>query len=240
MALTIRINAMRIDLLTIFPEIFSGFLESSLIKKASESGLLDISVQNIRDHANPPHKQVDDTPYGGGAGMVMKPEPLVAAIEASKERLPDATVILLSPAGKLFTQADAERLKSEDALIFVCGRYEGIDERVCELMVDEEFSIGDYVLMGGEVPAMVIMEAVSRLQQNVLGNEESAVDESFSLDENEDRLLEAPHYTRPPEFRNRKVPEVLLSGNHEKIAQWRKEQSLEKTKKIRPDLLRKE
>jgi len=149
-------------------------------------------------------------------------------------------VILLSPAGKLFTQADAERLKSEDALIFVCCRYEGVDERVCELMVDEEFSIGDYVLMGGEVPAMVIIEAVSRLQQNVLGNEESAVDESFSLDENEDRLLEAPHYTRPPEFRNRKVPEVLLSGNHEKIAQWRRDQSLKKTKKIRPDLLRKE
>ncbi len=222
---------MKIEILTIFPEIFSGFLSSSLIKKGIQKEDLSISFTNFRSFAEPPHNKVDDTPYGGGAGMVMKPEPIVAAIESAKKKLPDAKVILLSPSGEPFTQHKAKKLSSLPELILLCGRYEGIDQRAIDLVVDEEISIGDYVLMGGEIPAMALIEAVTRLIPGILGNEESILHESFA-----DGLLEAPHYTRPAEFRGAGVPEVLLSGDHKEIKLWRAEQGLKLTQSRRPDL----
>lgn len=190
----------------------------------------------LRDFADPPHFQVDDTPYGGGAGMVLKPEPLARAIEKARQELPEAPVILLSASGKQFTQRKAHEFAAIPELILVCGRYEGVDQRVIDLLVDEEVSIGDYVLMGGEVAAMAIMEATIRLLDDVLGNPESLQQESFA-ESDLGAALEGPQYTRPAMFRESPVPEVLLSGDHQKIAAWRTQQSQSKTLKIRPELL---
>ncbi len=223
---------MNIQILTIFPDIFKSFLECSLIKKAQEKDLLSVSLINIRDFASLPHHQVDDTPYGGGAGMTMKPEPLYRAITDAKSRAPKARVILMSPRGAPFSQQKASSLSTISDLILVCGRYEGVDERIIELCIDEEISLGDFVLMGGEVPAMAILEATVRLLDGVVGNSESIAHESFTGE----MLLEAPQYTRPPEFMGIKVPEVLLSGNHAAIDAWRKEKSIEITRARRPDL----
>lgn len=223
---------MKIEILTIFPEIFSGFLSSSLIQKSIERGLATIHLSNIRDFAAPPHFAVDDSPYGGGAGMVMKPEPLAQAILAAKSRLPSPRVILLTPTGTRLTQAKASEISTQENLILICGRYEGIDQRVIDLFVDEQISIGDYILMGGEIPAMVLIETTLRLVPSVLGNSESSKHESFSAG-----MLEAPHYTRPPEFMGKKVPEVLLSGNHQHIQQWRSEAARCLTQEKRPDLM---
>ena len=231
---------LRVEILTIFPELFQGFRDASLIKKAQEKELLSLEFRNIRDYAAPPHYQVDDAPYSGGAGMLFKPEPLLAAIEDAKTRLPRAKVLLMTPAGRLFNQAHAERLAAEQELVIICGRYEGVDERVRQLAVDECFSIGDYVLMGGEVPAMVVIEAVARLHASVVGNSESLTHESFSRDQAGARLLEAPHYTRPPVFRGLSVPEVLLCGDPKKVNAWKREQSLARTREFRPDLLENE
>ena len=228
----------RIEVLTLFPELFSGFASSSLVKRAQDRALLDLRFSNIRDFAAPPHQQVDDTPYGGGAGMLMKPEPLTAAIESAKQRLPTAKTVLLSPAGRLFNQSVAEEFSPAPELILVCGRYEGVDQRVIDLLIDEEISIGDYVLMGGEVPAMAVIEAVLRLKTEILGNCESIKDESFAASGTGMRMLEAPQYTRPPEFRGLAVPPVLLSGNHKQINEWRLEQARALTQRKRPDLLR--
>jgi len=222
---------MKIHILSIFPEIFSGFINSTLIKKSLDSGAISLALNNFRDFAKPPHHKVDDTPYGGGAGMVMKPEPIVDAVEASKKELKKAKVILLSPRGKRFDQDKAVALSQEKELIFICGRYEGIDERVSQLVVDEELSLGDFVMLGGEVAAMAIIEATVRLLPGVIGNAESAVHESFS-----ENKLEAPQYTRPPEYRGLKVPEVLLSGDHKEIEKWRAKISAEITAARRPDL----
>lgn len=228
---------MHITILTIFPELFDSFLGTSLIAKAVEAKTLTFSRINIRDFAAPPHFAVDDSPYGGGAGMVMKPEPLKKAIEAARKTNPGAPVLFLSPAGTPFTQGKALELSRMPGIILVCGRYEGVDERVIEDSVDAEISIGDYVLMGGEIPAMVVIEATTRLIKDVVGNASSIEEESFAGRTEGALLLEAPHYTRPPEFEGRPVPDVLLSGNHQKIAAWRHEQSLTRTKARRPDLL---
>ena len=230
---------MKIEVLTIFPDMFRSFLETSLIEKAISRGALEVYLTDIRSFATPPHMKVDDEPYGGGAGMVLKPEPLYDAIQEAKKRLPDAPVVYLSPGGTPFTQTTAEQCSKKSGLILVCGRYEGVDQRVLELLVDAEWSIGDYVLMGGEVPAMVVIEAVTRLCDNVLGNQESTVCESFAKDARGAQFLEAPQYTRPPVFKDLAVPDALLSGNHKLIDTWRHEQALEKTKRVRPDLLEK-
>ena len=224
---------MKIEVLTLFPEIFSGFLEGSLVGKAIERSLIEIRLTQIRDFADPPHFKVDDTPYGGGAGMVMKPEPLVRAIRDARGRLPDAKVVLLAASGRRCTQATCQAHSSGSELILVCGRYEGVDQRVIDLCVDEELAVGDFVQMGGEVPAMALIEGITRLIPGVLGNADSAVQESFSANS-----LEAAQYTRPAEFEGLLVPEILLSGDHRKIAAWREEQSKLITQKKRPDLVR--
>lgn len=223
---------MKIAVLTIFPEIFQSFLSTSLLSKAIKNNILSIDVINFRDFASPPHYKVDDEPYGGGAGMLLKPEPIVYAVEKVKETMKDAHVILLSASGTTFTQEKAKEYSQKENLIFICGRYEGVDQRVIDLAVDEEISIGNYVLMGGEIPSMAIIEATTRLIPNVIGNSESVITESF-----QENLLEAPQYTRPEEFRGLKVPNVLISGHHENIKKWRKEKALEKTKNIKPELL---
>jgi tRNA (guanine37-N1)-methyltransferase len=223
-----------VEVLTLFPRMVAGPLAESILGKAQEKALLRVRVTDIRDYATDKHHVTDDIPYGGGAGMVMKPEPLVSAIEDARSRLPDARVILMSPQGAPFTQAKARELSRIPSLILVCGRYEGVDERVLRY-VDEELSLGDFVLTGGEVPALAVVDAVARLVPGVLGNADSAVTESFA----EDGLLEGPHYTRPPEFRGVKVPEVLLSGDHARIAKWRADQALERTRSRRPDLFEK-
>ena len=217
--------------LTLFPEMFASPLAHSILKKAQEKHLIAINLINIRDFATDKHHVTDDYPYGGGQGMIMKPEPLVAAIEAAKCQSEGARVILLSPAGAVFGQRTAARLAQDANLILVCGRYEGVDERV-KAFVDEEISIGDYTLSGGEPAAMVVIDAVARLIPGVLGNENSPLDESFS-----NGLLEYPQYTRPEDFRGAKVPEVLLSGDHERIRKWRRAASLALTEKRRADLL---
>lgn len=229
--------SLEVCILTIFPELFGGFLKTSLIHKAQERGLISIELVDIRRFAEAPHYSVDDTPYGGGAGMVMKPEPLIKAIEHAKERTPAARVVLLSPCGTRFNQKKAAQLSRLKGLILVCGRYEGVDQRVIDLAIDEEISIGDYVLMGGEVPAMVVLEAAVRLVKDVVGNQESLSEESFAAEGPGPGLLEAPHYTKPAEFRGRAVPPVLLCGDHKKIAAWRREQALLRTKNMRPDLI---
>lgn len=220
---------MKIDVLTLFPGFFSGFLESSLLGKAIAKGLLEVDLHQIRDWATDKHKTVDDTPYGGGHGMVMKPEPLVAALEAVTK--PGARRILLSARGPRLTQARVKELSTLPHLVLVCGRYEGVDERIADY-IDEEVTLGDYVLSGGEAGATVLIDAVSRLIPGVLGNAESLDTESFS-----EPLLEYPQYTRPEVFRGKGVPEILLSGNHAAVDQWRREQSIERTKRVRPDLI---
>ena len=225
---------MEIDVLTLFPSMFSA-LDESIVGRARERGLVTLRVWDIRDFATDRHRTVDDTPYGGGAGMVMKPEPIHRALEHAKgssPRLADR-VILMSPQGRTFDQRMAKELAGEGRLIFICGRYEGVDERVRARLVSDEISIGDYVVTGGELPAMVVIDAVVRLLPGVLGSAESAREESFG-----DGLLEYPHYTRPREYLGESVPEVLLSGNHEAIRRWRRKESLRRTRERRPDLLR--
>jgi tRNA (guanine37-N1)-methyltransferase len=223
---------MKFDILTLFPGMFGGPFSESIIKRASEDALVDIRLHDIREYATDRHKTADDSPYGGGAGMVMKVEPLAACIEAVRTERGNARVILTTPRGKRFDQALAAELAREEALIIICGRYEGVDERVRELFVDDEISLGDFVMTGGELAAMVIVDAVSRLIPGVLGSADSALSDSFS-----DGLLEYPHYTRPAEFRGLGVPEELLSGNHREIAKWRRRQALQRTLLMRPDLL---
>ena len=221
---------MRVDILTIFPEIFEGPLRTSLLGRAIQESLVDVRVTDIRDHAHDRHHQVDDEPFGGGPGMVMKPEPIFSAVESLGSG--GKRVILLSPAGRRLDQALVRELAAEAWLVLLCGRYEGVDERVVEGLPAEEISIGDYVLSGGEVPALVLLEAVTRLVPGVVGRGESLARESF-----EDGTLDHPHYTRPREFRGQEVPEVLLSGDHRRIEEWRRATALEKTKRNRPDLL---
>jgi tRNA (guanine37-N1)-methyltransferase len=225
---------MRIDILTLFPNMFSSPLRESILGRAIEKGLLQIQTTNIRDFALDKHQVVDDAPYGGGQGMVMKVEPIARAIESVKAENPSARTIYLTPQGKPFHQDLARRLSVQSHLVLLCGRYEGVDERVRELFVDEEISIGDYVLTGGELAAMVLIDAVSRFIPGVLGSDRSAEEDSFF-----NSLLEYPQYTRPVEFKGCRVPEVLLSGNHSAISLWRKKEALRRTSARRPDLLAK-
>lgn len=226
-------NSVQFDILTIFPQFFESSLQVSLLGKAITQKKLNVALHNFRDFATDKHKTVDDVPYGGGPGMVLKPEPLVNTIESISGKK-KSKCILLTPRGTLFNQKMARQMAKLDQLILICGRYEGVDERVCELVVDEEISIGDYVLNGGEVAALVLLETVARLIPGVLGNEASLSHESFN-----EGLLEYPQYTRPPELRGLKVPKVLLSGNHKEIEAWRGSQAIKMTKKRRPDLLKK-
>ena len=222
-----------VNVLTIFPEIFESFLKTSLVGKAIARGLCSATITNIRDFSLPPHHKVDDTPYGGGAGMVMLPEPLVSSIESVKERDPNTWVVLLSPSGTRFDQKKARELADRPSVTFVCGRYEGIDQRVIDSAVDEEISVGDFVVMGGEVPSMLIIEASLRLRPGVLHNAESVSHESFSPELAGGALVEAPQYTRPEVFRGQSVPEVLLSGNHKAIAEWRLKEAQIKTARLK-------
>jgi tRNA (guanine37-N1)-methyltransferase len=221
---------MKIDVLTLFPGMFPGPLDESIIKRACESGRLRLGIRDLRDYTHDRHRKVDDRPFGGGPGMLMKPEPLFEAVEALRGE--KTRVILTSPAGRPFRQEIAQELAGEEHLLLVCGSYEGFDERVRECLADDELSIGDYVLTNGALPAMVIIDAVTRLLPGVLGDDESSVDELFS-----DGLLEYPQYTRPAEFRGMSVPEVLLSGDHAAIERWRREQARMRTGQRRPDLL---
>ena len=218
-------------IVTLFPAMFESPLNHSILKKAQEKGLISVVLVTPRDYTTDRHRITDDYPYGGGQGMVMKPEPVVAAIEDIKIRMPRAKFILLSPQGRVFNQASAAELAKEEELVLICGRYEGVDERVKDF-IDDEISIGDYTISGGEPAAIVVIDAVSRLVPGVLGNAKSADDESFS-----NGLLEYPQYTRPEEFRGAKVPEALLSGDHERIRQWRRQMSVQQTQKRRPDLI---
>ena len=220
--------------LTLFPRMVAGPLAESLLGKAQEKGVLRARVMDVREFAAGKHRVTDDVPYGGGAGMVMKPEPLVAAIEAARASLPGAHVVLLSPQGARFDQRKAEELAGRARLVLVCGRYEGVDERVLAY-VDEELSLGDFVLQGGEVAALAVIEAAARLVPGVLGNEESTASESFGGE----MVLEGPQYTRPPSYRGAEVPEALLSGDHARIARWRRRQALLRTRDRRPDLFEK-
>ena len=223
---------MRIDVVTIFPPLLAGAFEHSIVKRARDRGIVDLQVHDLRDYTTDRHRTVDDYPYGGGAGMVMKPEPWFRAIEALRVRGNPGRAILLTPQGKRLNQRLVQRLASEDRLIILCGRYEGVDERVRKHLVDEEVSIGDYVLSGGEPAAVVLVDAVIRLQPGALGSSESTVEESFA-----DGLLEYPHYTRPSEFRGWRVPDILLSGDHGAVERWRRERQIERTREHRPDLL---
>ncbi|TML61907.1 MAG: tRNA (guanosine(37)-N1)-methyltransferase TrmD [Actinobacteria bacterium] len=220
---------MRIDVFTIFPDMVEGFCGHSLLGKARAAGLVDVRVHDLRRWAGDPHRSVDDAPFGGGAGMVLAPEPVFTAVEAVE---PPRPLLLLGPAGRRFDQARARDLAAAGAFSLLCGRYEGVDERVREHLVDDELSVGDYVLAGGEVAAMVVIEAVARLMPGVMGNEASTEEESFA-----DGLLEYPHYTRPADFRGWEVPEVLRSGDHGRIARWRRAQALARTVAQRPDLV---
>ena len=225
-------RSMDYTVLTIFPEMFDTFWAHGIARRALAAGVVTAAAINIRDYATGRHKMTDDRPYGGGCGMVMKPEPLAAAIEAAREKSTAATTVLLTPQGRPFDQAMADELSRESGLILVCGRYEGVDERICGDHIDLEVSIGDYVLTGGEVAAMAVIDAVTRLIPGVLGNADSAREDSFAGD-----LLEHGQYTRPPSFNGESVPDVLLSGNHSAIDKWRREYSLIKTFLKRPDLL---
>jgi len=225
-------SPLRFDVFTLFPEVFSPYLEASILQRARENQLVDICLHNIRDWATDRHHVCDDMPYGGGGGMVMKPEPIFSAVEIILGTPPACPVILLSPQGRVFTQALAQELAQHFHLALLCGRYEGVDERVLEHLVTDEISIGDYVLSGGELPALVLIDAITRLIPGALGDPGGAWDDSHATG-----LLEYPHYTRPPEFRGWWVPEVLLSGDHARIARWRREQALLRTFQRRPDLL---
>lgn len=220
---------MKFDIITIFPDSFQGYFSQSILKRAQEKGAIDIEVHNLRDYANDKHKTVDDTPYGGGAGMVMKVEPIYKAVEDIKlnNQNNKKRIILFSAKGKRYTQADAQRLKQYDQLVFICGRYEGVDNRVAEYVADEEVSIGDFVLTGGEIPAMLVVDSITRLLPGVLGNEESWQGDSHS----EEGYLEYPQYTKPEKFLDWEVPSVLLGGHHAEIEKWRKQQSKTKTDK---------
>ncbi len=223
------------DVITIFPEIFNAYLGESILKRALQKGLLDVTIYNLRDFTTDKHRTVDDYPYGGGPGMVMKIEPIYNAVQAIKSNGLERLTVMLSPQGRQYNQEIAETLSREKRrIIFICGRYEGIDERVRESLVDEEISIGDYVLTGGELAALVIIDSIARLIPGVLGDEESAKEESFTWG-----ILDYPHYTRPPEFMGRKVPDVLLSGNHKEIWRWRRREAIRRTLMKRPDLLKK-
>ncbi len=236
---------MKIDIVTLFPEICRGPLSESIMKRAQEKGIVELHIHNLRDWTTDKHHVVDDAPFGGGQGMVMKPEPIFAAVEDLQRQTSNAQrptpnaqsqslkVILMSPAGRRLDQEMVRQLSHESHLIVVCGHYEGVDHRVIEHLVDLEISIGDYVLTNGAIAAVVIVDAIVRLLPGALGHEQSAADDSFSS-----ALLEAPQYTRPAEFRGWKIPDVLLSGNHAEIAKWRREQSLKRTQENRPDLLR--
>jgi tRNA (guanine37-N1)-methyltransferase len=221
---------MKIDVLTLFPAMFAGPLDESIVKRARDTGRVDLKIHNLRDWAHDRHKTVDDRPFGGGPGMLLKPEPLFEAIESLRRE--KTRVILLSPAGRPFHQAVARELAQQEDLLLVTGHYEGFDERVREALADDELSIGDYVLTNGALPAMVVIDAVVRLLPGVLGDDESSHDESFSYG-----LLEYPHYTRPAEFRGMKVPDVLVSGHHAEIEKWRREQAKQRTQERRPDLM---
>jgi tRNA (guanine37-N1)-methyltransferase len=242
---------MQFEVFTLLPDVFPPYLESSILQKARQRGLIEVRVHNIRDYTHDRHHTTDDTPYGGGGGMVMKPEPVFETVETvlgfearQTQSIPfdhgSATqgkpvpIILLTPQGRVFTQRVAEELAGHERIALLCGRYEGVDERIREHLVTDEISIGDYVLTGGELPALLIIDAVSRLIPGVLGNPTGAEDDSHSMG-----LLEYPHYTRPPEFRGWQVPEVLLSGDHGRIEKWRREQALSRTLKKRPDMLEK-
>ncbi|MFZ5881874.1 MAG: tRNA (guanosine(37)-N1)-methyltransferase TrmD [Chloroflexota bacterium] len=225
---------MQFDIFTLLPEVFPAYLDTSILKRARERGLIDVRVHNIRDYTRDRHHTTDDTPYGGGGGMVMKPGPVFEAVESILGPDPVCPVILLTPQGRVFDQRVAQELSLHERIVLICGRYEGIDERIREHLVTDEISVGDYVLTGGELPALLVVDAVSRLLPDVLGDPTGAVDDSHASG-----LLEYPHYTRPPEFRGWTVPEVLLSGDHAKIDQWRRQQSLLRTLKKRPDLLEK-
>jgi len=221
----------KIDVLTLFPAMFAGPLDESIVKRARDKGLVDLKIHNLRDWTHDRHKTVDDRPFGGGPGMLMKPEPLFAAVEGLRRE--KTRVILMSPAGRPFNQAIARELAQAEDLLLVTGHYEGFDERVRETLADDELSIGDYVLTNGALPAMVVIDAVTRLLPGVLGDDESSHDESFSHG-----LLEYPQYTRPADFRGLKVPDILVSGNHAEIEKWRREQAKQRTKERRPDLMK--
>lgn len=226
---------MRFDILTLFPQIFDGYLGQSLLKRAIAAGLVDVRLHNIRDWATDKHQKVDDRPFGGGAGMVLMPEPVVGCVEeVQADEDEPGHVVMLTPTGGRLTQATVERLATHRRLLLMCGRYEGFDQRVIDILQPEEISIGDFVLGGGEIAAMVVVDAVVRLVPGVLGDEDSSRHDSFSGDQ---RLLEHAHYTRPRDFRGHRVPEVLLSGNHPEVERWRRQQSLERTKERRADLL---
>lgn len=227
---------MRFDIISVFPEIFAGVLDCGIIRRARQSGLVDVRLVNLRDFAKDKHRSVDDRPYGGGEGMVFMPGPLFEAVEfcRSSEGGGKGQVVLLTPQGQTWSQDLSVEFATIPHLILICGRYEGVDQRVIDCLVDREISIGDYVLTGGEIPAMVLLDSIVRLIPGALGCGESAVNESFSAG-----LLDYPQYTRPAEFRGNAVPEVLLSGDHARIEKWRKEQALEKTKRARPELLSK-
>ncbi len=224
--------ALDVEIVTLFPEMFDSFLRTSLLGKAVEAGLVRVRCTNPRDFARGRHRQVDDSPYGGGPGMILRPDPVAGAIEAAERDRGRAHRVLLAPSGRLFDQAMAVELAGRRRLLLICGRYEGIDERIAELFADEVVSIGDYVLAGGELAAAVMVEAVARLVPGVLGCEASTIDESFSVGR-----LEYPQWTRPPTFRGRAVPEVLLSGDHAAVEKWRRLESLRRTAERRPDLL---
>jgi tRNA (guanine37-N1)-methyltransferase len=229
---------MQFEVFTLLPEVFPPYLESSILQRARQRGLIDVRIHNIRDYTRDKHHTTDDTPYGGGGGMVMKPEPVFEAVETalgiSAGQVPPIPLILLTPQGRVFTQRVAEELAPQERIALLCGRYEGVDERIREHLATDEISVGDYVLTGGELPALLIIDAVSRLIPGVLGDPTGAEDDSHSMG-----LLEYPHYTKPSEFRGWKVPEVLLSGDHGKIEKWRREQALIRTLKKRPDMIEK-
>ncbi len=227
---------MRFDIITIFPELFHGFLECGIVRRARQSGILDVRLINLRDFTSDKHRSVDDRPYGGGEGMVFMPGPLFDAIEFCKagETSPAVQVVLLSPQGRRWSQESAREFATISHAILICGRYEGVDQRVVDSLVDREISIGDFILTGGEIPAMVILDSTVRLLPGALGNEDSAQNESFCTG-----ILDYPQYTRPAEFRGMSVPEVLLSGDHARIDRWRKEKALQKTRECRPELVKK-
>jgi tRNA (guanine37-N1)-methyltransferase len=225
---------MHFDVFTLFPEAFTPYLETSILQRARQRGLLQVALHNIRDWTSDKHHVTDDEPYGGGGGMVMKPEPIFTAVEGVLGAPPACPVILLTPQGRPFSQSIAFELAEQPRLALLCGRYEGVDERVRQHLVSDEISIGDYVLTGGELPALVLIDAVTRLIPGVLGDPDGALDDSHASG-----LLEYPHYTRPPEYRGWKVPEVLVSGDHARLARWRRQQALLRTRQRRPDLLQK-
>lgn len=223
---------MRFDIFTLLPEVFTPYLQASILEKAANRGLIQVQIHNIRDYTHDKHHITDDMPYGGGGGMVMKPEPMFEAVESVLGTPTPCPIILLTPQGRVFNQQIASELAAHERIALLCGRYEGIDERIREHLVTDQISIGDYVLTGGELPAMILIDAISRLLPGVLGDPDGAADDSHASG-----LLEYPHYTRPPEFRGQAVPPVLLSGDHAKIAKWRREQSLLRTLRQRPDML---